>query len=272
LRRRVVLTVLEEGQPRAAVAQRFTVARSTVYRWVDVAVAEGRLAVATGVRLHPWILGRALRRLRLTRKIEDAARRGAGQRAVQAEHEAWREAVAGIPPERLVFLDESAVLTNLVHTHAWSPCGERASGTAPCGSWERVTILGAMNLDGILAAMSIPAATDGKVFHPYRAQVLLPELQRNKPDAVLVMDNLNAHETAAVRALGEAGFAYRYLPRYSPDMNPIEPAWAKVKGPLRKVAARIVEGIHRALGPVLDAISPQDAPGFFRHAGYAGPN
>jgi hypothetical protein len=136
--------------------------------------------------------------------------------AVQAEREAWREAVAGIPPERLVLLDESAALTNLVRTHGWSPCGERASGTAPCGSWERVTILGAMNLDGILAAMSIPAATDGEVFHAYLKQVLLPVLRQVKLDAVLVMDNLNAHKTAAVRALlDDAGVAYRYLPRYS---------------------------------------------------------
>ena len=181
--------------------------------------------------------------------------------------------MAGLPAERLVFLDESAALTNLVRTHAWSPCGERALGTAPCGSWERVTILGAMSQDGILAAMSIPAATDGEVFHAYLKQVLLPELRQVKPDAVLVMDNLNAHKTAAVRALlDDAGVAYRYLPRYSPDMNPIEPAWAKGKGRLRKAAARTVDGIHEALGPVLAAISPQDARGFFRHAGCTCPN
>jgi transposase len=192
---------------------------------------------------------------------------------VQAERQAWREAMAGISPERLVFLDESAALTNLVRTHAWSSCGERGLGTAPCGSWERVTILGAMSLDGMLAAMSIAAATDGEVFHAYLKQVLLPELRQVKPDAVLVMDNLNAHKTAAVRALlDDAGVAYRYLPRYSPDMNPIEPAWAKVKGRLQKAAARTVDGIYEALGPALDAISPQDAWGFFRHAGYGRPN
>ena len=121
--------------------------------------------------------------------------------------------------------------------------------------------------------MSIPAATDGEVFHAYLKQVLLPGLRQVKPDAVLIMDNLAAHKTAAVRALlDSAGVSYRYLPRYSPDMNPIEPACAKVKGRLRKIAARTVEGIHEALVTVLDAISPQDARAFFRHAGYACPN
>ena len=185
----------------------------------------------------------------------------------------WRRETAAILAERLVFLDESAALTNLVRTHAWSPRGERALGVAPCGNWERVTILGALGSEGILGAMSLAAATDGAVFHAYLEQVLLPELRRVKPDAVLVMDNLNAHKTEAVRALLDgSGFTYRYLPSYSPDLNPIELAWAKVKSLLRKAAARTVDALHAALGPALDAITAQDAQGFFRHAGYARPN
>jgi transposase len=185
----------------------------------------------------------------------------------------WRDAAAAIAPERLVFLDESAALTNLVRTHAWSRRGERAPGTAPGGRWERVTILGALGLKGILGAMSVAAATDGAVFHAYLDQVLLPELRRTRPDAVLVMDNLGAHKAETVRVLLDgSGFTYRYLPPYSPDLNPIEMAWAKVKSLLRKTAARTVDGLHQALGPALDAITEQDAQGFFRHAGYAYPN
>lgn len=121
--------------------------------------------------------------------------------------------------------------------------------------------------------MSILAATDGAVFHAYLERVLLPELRRAKPDAVLVMDNLSARKAGPVRALLDAsGFAYHYLPRYSPDLNPIEPAWAKVKGLLRKVAARTLDGLQAAPAPALDAVTPQDARGFFRHAGYARPN
>jgi transposase len=121
--------------------------------------------------------------------------------------------------------------------------------------------------------MGVTAATDGAVFHAYLERVLLPELRRTTPDAVLVMDNLAAHKTRAVRGLlDRSGFEYRYLPRYSPDLNPIEPAWAKVKSLLRKAAARTVDGLHAALGPALAAITPRDARGFFRHAGYARPN
>lgn len=173
----------------------------------------------------------------------------------------------------MVFLDESAALTTLARGYAWSPRGERASGSAPGGRWERVTILGALGLEGILGAMSIAAATDGAVFHAYLERVLLPELRRVKPDAVLMMDNQGAHKSATVGALlDSAGFAYRYLPRYSPDLNPIEPAWAKVKNLLRKAAARSVEELHAAIGPALAAITAQDARGFFHHAGYARPN
>jgi transposase len=161
----------------------------------------------------------------------------------------------------------------MARTRGWSPRGERASGTAPCGRWERVTILGALGHDGIVAAMSIRAATDSAVFHAYLERVLLPELRRRRPDAVLVMDNLSAHKTRAVRALLDAsGFAYHYLPPYSPDLNPIEPAWAKVKGCLRKAAARTVDALHAALGPALAAITVRDAQGYFRHAGYGCPN
>jgi len=111
------------------------------------------------------------------------------------------------------------------------------------------------------------------VFHAYLDQVLLPELRRTKPDAVLVMDNLAAHKTAQVRALlDRSGFVYRYLPAHSPDMNPIEPAWAKVKARLRRVAARTVDTLHEACGPALAAITPQDAAGFFRHRGYVRPD
>ena len=143
----------------------------------------------------------------------------------------------------------------------------------PGGRWERLTILAGLGLEGIVGPMSILAATDGAVFHAYLERVLLPELRRAKPDAVLVMDNLSAHKAGPVRALLDAsGFAYHYLPRYSPDLNPIEPAWAKVKGLLRKVAARTLDGLQAALAPALDAVTPQDARGFFRHAGYPRPN
>jgi transposase len=193
----------------------------------------------------------------------------------QARRAWWTEAagVGGIAPERLVFPDECGVLTNMVRLHGRSPRGQRACGTAPGGRWTRLTVLGALGADGIVAAMGVQAATSASVFAAYLGRVLLPELRRARPDAVLVMDNLAAHKAPRVRALLEAsGFAYRYLPAYSPDLNPIEPAWAKVKAELRRVAARTPEALHEALGPALDAITRQDAAGCFRHCGYGRPN
>ena len=154
-----------------------------------------------------------------------------------------------------------------------SPRGTRAVGTVPFGHWTRLTVLGALGTGGIVAAMATEAATSGAVFLAYLEQVLLPELRRVKPDAVLVLDNLRAHKTAAVRRLlDSSGFLYRYLPPYSPDLTPIEPAWAKLKAELRRVAARTAEALHQALGPALDTITAQNATGFFRHAGYGRPN
>jgi len=181
--------------------------------------------------------------------------------------------IGGIAPERLVFLDESAVLTNLARRYGRSPCGQRAYAQVPFGTWKRLSVLSALDSEGFLATMSIQAATDGDTFAAYLEQVLLPVLRERKPDAVLVMDNLRPHKTPEVQAvLDGSGFAYRYLPAYSPDLSPIEPAWAKVKSYLRRVAARTVEALEQALAPALDSITAQDAASFFRHCGYVCPN
>ena len=171
-----------------------------------------------------------------------------------------------------MFLDECGALTNMARLYGRSPRGTRACASAPFGHWTRVTVLGALGHGGIVGAMGVEAATGAAVFHAYLDRVLLPELRRAKPDAVLVMDNLAAHKAPRVRALlDRSGFAYRYLPAYSPDLNPIEPAWAKVKAELRRVAARTADALHEALGPALAAVTAQDAAGFFRHCGYSRP-
>lgn len=168
-----------------------------------------------------------------------------------------------------MFVDECGVLTNMVRLFGRSPRGTRALGTVPAGHWTRLTVLGALGTQGMVAAMSVQAATSGAVFAAYLDQVLLPVLRRTKPDAVLVLDNLAAHKTAEVRArLDRSGFAYRYLPSYSPDLNPIELAWAKVKAELRRAAVRTTDALHQAIGPALDTITAHEASGCFRHAGY----
>ena len=181
--------------------------------------------------------------------------------------------IGGIAPERLVFIDESAVLTSLARRYGRSPRGQRAYAQVPFGNWKRLSVLSALGIEGVLATMSIEAATDGDTFAAYLEQVLLPVLRERKPDAVLVMDNLRPHKTPEVQAvLDGSGFPYRYLPSYSPDLSPIEPGWAKVKAYLRRVAARTVEALEQALAPALDSITARDAAAFFRHCGYACPN
>jgi transposase len=142
----------------------------------------------------------------------------------------------------------------------------------PWGRWERLTVLGALAAEGVLAAMSVAAATSARVFLAFVEQVLVPAL-RPRPDAVVVMDNLAAHKAEAVRhAFEAAGIDYRYLPAYSPDLNPIEPCWSKLKGRLRAEAARSLDALDAALGPALDTITAEDARGWFRLAGYPAPN
>jgi transposase len=195
---------------------------------------------------------------------------------VQARADWWTDdaaGIGGIAPERLVFIDESAVLTSMARRYGRSPRGQRATAKVPFGTWKRLSVLSALGTEGFLATMSIDDAIDGDTFAAYLDQVLLPLLHERKPDAVLVMDNLRPHKTPAVRAvLDGSGFAYRYLPSYSPDLSPIEPGWAKVKAYLRRVAARTVEALQHALAPALDSITTQDAAAFFRHCGYACPN
>jgi transposase len=171
-----------------------------------------------------------------------------------------------------VFLDECGVDTRMTRTHARALRGQRAAGAVPWGRWERLTVLGALALDGIVGAMSVAAATGTRVFLAFVEQVLVPAL-RDRPDAVVVMDNLAAHKAERVRAALEAsGIAYRYLPAYSPDLNPIEPCWSKLKGRLRTEAARDLDALDAALGPALAAITAEDARGWFRLCGYSTPN
>ena len=169
-----------------------------------------------------------------------------------------------------MFVDEAGARTGLVRTPARAPRGRRAAGAAPAGSWRRLTVLGALAEDGVAAAMTIEAPTDTAVFLAFLDQVLIPELVRTKPDAVVVLDNLGAHKAPAVRArLEAAGLGLLYLPRYAPDLAPIEPMWAKVKALLRAAAARTVAALEAAVADALAAVTARDARGFFRGCGYA---
>lgn len=175
-------------------------------------------------------------------------------------------AVASIPAEKLKFLDESGVTTQMTRLWGRAPRGERVREATPDGRWQVLTTLGTMSVRGIDAAMTVAAATDGDIFLAYVEQVLCPTLQ---PGDVVVMDNLSAHKVAGVRERIEAqGAQVLYLPPYSPDLNPIEKAWSKFKQLLRTAKARTAEALDQAITDALNAITADNAKAWFRHCGY----
>ena len=162
----------------------------------------------------------------------------------------------------MIFLDESGVSTQMTRRYARAPRGVRVHESTPEGNWKILTILGAMSLRGMIATMTIEAATDADIFLAYLDQILCPALP---PGDVVVMDNLSSHKVAGVRERIESAAAeLLYLPPYSPDLNPIEKAWAKLKQLLRSAKARTAEALEQAIAELLPAIRPQDAEAWFR--------
>lgn len=184
-----------------------------------------------------------------------------------AARTAFRDTMTQVAPADLVFLDESGIATNLVRAYARAPRGTRANGTAPYGRWERMTLFGALSSEGITACMSLEGAADTEAMVAFVEQVLTPTLH---PGQVVCLDDLNVHKAERVRALIEAaGCTLLFLPPYSPDFNPIEQAWSKLKTLLRGIGARTKDALNIALHDVLESITAQDASGWFAHCGYA---
>ena len=163
----------------------------------------------------------------------------------------------------MIFLDESGVPTSMTRLYARSAGGERVYETTPGGCWKILTILGAMSMRGILAAMTIEEATDGDIFLAYIEHTLCLAL---KPGDVVVMDNLSSHKIKGVRQLVEkVGAELLYLPPYSPDMNPIEKAWSKLKQLLRCAKAKTSETLEEAIADAIRLITPDNARAWFNH-------
>ena len=184
----------------------------------------------------------------------------------QQRRQAWRDQVSRIDPERLVFVDESGVTTEMTRRYGRAGRGERVREAAPAGHWRTLTLVGAMTTAGLLATMTIEAPTDGDIFLAYVDQVLAPRLE---PGQVVVLDNLAAHKVAGVRERIEAaGAQLLYLPPYSPDCNPIEKCWGKIKQSLRSAKARTVEVLENAVTEALATITSQNASAWFRYCEY----
>ncbi len=191
---------------------------------------------------------------------------GAGERD-EFLRAAWRALVAGqLDAERLVFVDEMGANVSLSPLYGWSRRGERAFGSAPRNWGKNVTLLASMGARGMGPCLAVEGATTREVFEAYLEGVLSPAL---RPGQVVVLDNLSAHKGGRVREIVEGrGCEVLYLPPYSPDLNPIEEAFSKLKGILRKTEARTREALVEAMGRALDAVTARDVSGFFRHRGY----
>lgn len=185
---------------------------------------------------------------------------------MKAQRQAWEQCLPGLDLDKLVFLDESGVHTTLARRCGRSPQGQRLVDAAPAGQWQSHTLLAAVRLEGVIAPMVLDGPVNGASFAGYIETSLVPELE---PGDMVIMDNLPAHKSVRVtQAIEGAGCTLVYLPPYSPDLNPIENLWSKVKASLRKAAARTFAGLVDAVAEALRAVTPDDCDGYFDHCGY----
>jgi transposase len=172
----------------------------------------------------------------------------------------------GLDPAKLVFIDETSANTQMTRQYGRCARGKRLVCPVPYGHWKTTTFVAALRADGLVAPMVIDGALNGDLFVAYAEQILVPILQ---PGDIVMMDNLPSHKRAgAVRAIEKAGCSVVYLPPYSPDFNPIEQAFAKVKARLRAAELRTVEKVEAFFGTIHEAFPPQECGNYIRHAGY----
>ena len=185
---------------------------------------------------------------------------------MKREREQWKAKARQIDPSRFVFIDESGAKTNMTRLRGRCKGGRRVLDSAPHGHWETTTMIAALCLDGARAPMVIEGATDAAVFRAYVKHVLVPVLRAGQ---IVVLDNLSSHKGAEIMELVEAaGAEVWFLPPYSPDLNPIEKMWSKVKALLRAAKARGTEELYQAVAMALQTVTSQDACGWFESCGY----
>ena len=185
---------------------------------------------------------------------------------MKARRRAWFDSQPELEPEKLIFIDETSASTKMARLRGRARQGERCRAPVPHGHWKTTTFTVGLRLDGLSAPMLLDGPMTGAAFLAYAEQVLAPQL---RPGDIVVMDNLPAHKIAGVReAIRGTGASLLLLPPYSPDFNPIEMAFAKLKALLRKTAARTVDELWAAIAGCLDRFSPAECRHYFEAAGY----
>ena len=186
---------------------------------------------------------------------------------IARKRQRWKTHQGLIAPARLVFLDETWIKTNMAPLRGWAPRGERLAGKVPYGHWKTLTFVAALRHDRIDAPFVIDGPINGELFTLYVERLLAPTL--NAGD-VVILDNLGSHKGKAARAaIRNRGAHLLFLPPYSPDLNPIEQLFAKLKHLMRRAQERSHEGTWRKLGEILDLVSPTECANYFRNSGYA---
>jgi transposase len=301
LRERVVAAVETGGLSCHQAAAQFGVGVSTAIVWVrrlreTGSVAPGQMGghkpKAISGEYRAWLLERTKARdFTLRGLVAELAERGlkvdyravwnfvhaeklsfkknrGGQRTRSSRRRAPAGAVVQVSrPHHMVFIDETWTRTNMTPLRGWAPRGLRLQTKAPHGHWKTTTFLAALRHNRIDAPWLFDGPIDGESFRTYVEKVLVPTL---RPGDIVIMDNLGSHKAKAVRQLiRAAGAKLFFLPKYSPDLNPIEQVFAKLKHLLRKAAARSVETICAAIGEILGAFTPDECANYFQNSGYA---
>jgi transposase len=218
------------------------------------------------IRTSRSALDRFLSRHKIIRKKKSLRAAEQERKDVARARRKWIREQGLLDPARLVFIDETSVNTSMVRLYGRAPCGVRLVDHVPFGHWETMTFVSALRHDGMVAPMLIEGPMNGELFLAYVEQCLAPTL---KPNDIVVVDNVTIHKVAGVaEAIEAAGATLRYLPKYSPDLNPIEMPFSKFKECLRKLAQRTIPGIRHATRSFLSSLTGQECANYLRHAGY----
>src|SRR5215813_7615195 len=269
MRERVIAEV-ESGASRREAAEEFAVSASTAVIWVKCFRQTGRCAAQPrgGSTRLLAAAPRSGASLSVTRLLSKKSLHAAEQERadVARARRRWMREQGLFDPARLVFIDETAANTKMVRLSGRCPRGERLIGRVPQGHWKTITFVAALRRNGMRAPCTVDGSMNGAKFLAYVEQCLGPTLKRKD---IVMIDNLPAHKAAGIREAIEArGATLRYLPQYSPDLNPIEMPFSKLKASLRKAAARTIPRLRRRIGRFACNLTARESCNYFRHAGY----
>jgi transposase len=238
-----------------------------VKEWPDATLQEFLAALTRlKIRTSRTALWRFFARHNITRKKKSLHAAEQKRADVKRARRKWISEQGLLDPARLAFVDETGVNTGMTRLYGRGPRGVKLVDHVPFGTWQTVTFVSALRQNKLVAPMIVDGPMNGELFLAYVKQCLVPTLQ---PGDIVMMDRLQAHKVAGVaEAIEAAGATLRYLPQYSPDLNPIEMSYNKFKAYMRKFAARTIPGIHRAIRSFLPCLKPQECANCFRHAGY----